>query len=393
MSLEHPIAIPHPTNSGFPSGCPQGCPGCGYPSLPPHERLVQKQSWLNRRLAAWKDRLSDIKTPALQWQYRGKVCLSAQQDGRFWRFGLMRQKSLLPIPDCPAHTPLINRSMALFAGALPPARDFPLCYYLQSGAQVTLVLKSAIPPGLAWLDEGFRKELKNIGIEGLWLHLHPSAGKKVLAKNTWLLVYGHERSMDREGLFHGPRSFRQLIPEMDQRALLAMEYFLAPERTDRMVDLYCGIGAGLARWQKRCDAVMGVELDGEAVACARINAPGAVVLRGACSQRVPQLRDWAGQGRRGRRLLVVNPPRTGIEPDARRFITGEYRPCRMAYLSCSAGTLHRDLMDLEASGYEVVRLLPFDFFPNTRHVEVLALLRLLEEDGEGRHQGSFPVLP
>ena len=52
------------------------------------------------------------------------------------------------------------------------------------------------------------------------------------------------------------------------------------------------------------------------------------------------------------------------------------RPARMAYLSCSAGTLRRDLEPLERSGYEILGILPYDFFPQTLHVETLALLAL-----------------
>jgi len=49
---------------------------------------------------------------------------------------------------------------------------------------------------------------------------------------------------------------------------------------------------------------------------------------------------------------------------------------RLAYLSCSAGTLARDLSVLEAAGYRVTGIEPYDFFPLTHHVETLARLDL-----------------
>ena len=52
------------------------------------------------------------------------------------------------------------------------------------------------------------------------------------------------------------------------------------------------------------------------------------------------------------------------------------RPVRMAYLSCSAGTLARDLDLLGTAGYRIDAILPFDFFPQTHHVETLALAGL-----------------
>ncbi|MEZ5584571.1 MAG: hypothetical protein R3F37_19025 [Candidatus Competibacteraceae bacterium] len=76
--------------------------------------------------------------------------------------------------------------------------------------------------------------------------------------------------------------------------------------------------------------------------------------------------------------MYVNPPRTGLEPEILDWTIQEYRPARMAYLSCSAGTLHRDLMGLTTAGYAVERIIPYDFFPQTYHVETLVLLRRLD---------------
>ncbi len=97
------------------------------------------------------------------------------------------------------------------------------------------------------------------------------------------------------------------------------------------------------------------------------------MLRGPCAQRLPQIREWVAAS--GERLLYVNPPRSGLEPAVLDWICEDYRPRRMAYLSCSAGTLSRDLQRLCAAGYGVERLQPYDFFPQTWHVECLAMLR------------------
>jgi len=348
----------------------------------PDQRLQQKETWLATRLALWKTRIDPIQTipEDLRWHYRGKVCLSTRWDQEGWRFGLIKRETLIPIHGCPIHTPLIQQAIALFSAALPPADRFPLVFYAHSGSQVTLVVKSAEMPALTWLDEVQKNRLKKIGIEGLWLHLHPCAGKKVFAKNTWHLLYGVPQSTDGNGFVYGPRSFQQLIPRLYNQSMSKAEAFLAPGPEDCMVDLYCGSGIGLARWREQCDHVMGVELSGEAVSNAQLNAPDVLVLRGACRERIPQLRQWTDTKQPGRRrLLYVNPPRTGLEPETLRWITDDYRPRRMAYLSCSAGTLHRDLTCLEASGYRIDRITPFDFFPNTPHVETLTLLKSSED--------------
>ena len=140
-----------------------------------------------------------------------------------------------------------------------------------------------------------------------------------------------------------------------------------------MLDLYCGYGASLRAWLEAGATALGVELSGEAVELAAGNAPQATVLRGTCVQRLPQVRDW-WLARDGERVAYVNPPRSGLEGEVVAALAGELRPARLAYLSCSAGTLSRDLALLAEAGYEVVRIRPYDFFPLTHHVEAQALL-------------------
>ncbi len=308
-----------------------------------------------------------------RWGYRRKVCLSARWseiDG--WNFGLWRRDELIPISDCPVHAKPVRATIHELARALPPARDFPLAFFVQSGAQATLVLKTHRVPDLAWLDVNRQATLAAGGLEGLWLHLHPAAGRRLFARSGWRLPWGQPRSRDGFGLVYGPTAFQQQIPELYRQALDAAEDFLDPRPGDGIADLYCGIGASLARWTRRGGRVIGVELGGETVECARPNAPAATVLRGKCAERLPQLRDWASTA--GRRLLYVNPPRTGLEPAVLAWAAAEFRPERLAYLSCSAGTLSRNLQVLAASGYTVDTLIPYDFFPQTPHVETLALL-------------------
>ncbi len=332
--------------------------------------------WLRRALAPWADRLQPVRAVAgeQRWGYRSKVCLSAAWDAvAGWNFGLWRRDELIPIPDCPVHAESVRATIRWLRRALPPGPAFPLAFYVQAGAQATLILKAHRVPAPAWLDDARRAELADIGLDGLWLHLHPAAGRRLFARSGWTLLWGQPRSRDAFGLEYGPTAFQQLIPALYRQALDAAEAFLAPGPEDHIADLYCGLGASLARWTRRGARAIAVELGGEAVECAGRNALAATVLRGKCADRIPQLRVWTPAT--GTRLLYLNPPRTGLEPAVLAWTTGEYRPERLAYLSCSAGTLSRDLAALAAAGYTVEALIPCDFFPQTHHVETLALLR------------------
>lgn len=360
----------------LPVGCEARCPGCSHRLLSATASEMQKMDWLRRQLAPWAERLQPLQTVAetARWGYRRKVCLSAVWSAAAgWQFGLWRRDELIPIPDCPVHAGLVRTLVRWLMRVLPPYPLFPLAFLVQSGAQATLIVKAHQSAALDGLADRDGEELATSGLDGLWLHRHPAAGRRLFARNGWQLLWGQPRSRDGFGLLYGPTAFQQLLPALYRRALDTAESFLAPQAGDSLIDLYCGIGASLRRWSVRGARAIGVELSGEAVECARLNAPKVEVLRGKCAERIPQLRGWAQLT--GSRLLYVNPPRPGLEPEVLAWASEEFRPARLAYLSCSAGTLSRDLRALAAAGYAVDALYPYDFFPQTQHVETLALLR------------------
>lgn len=343
------------------------------------ESETKKEQWLRSKLEGWSHRFAPIRSvpDAQRWGYRDRVCLAAAWEQERWRLGLRVRDEVIPIHACPVHSRRVRETVQLLAGILPPAREFPLAYLVQSGAQVVLVLKTGEMPATKWANRDLIKGLKRAGVEGLWLHLFPSVGRKIFAKNTWHLLWGEPRSRDGSGLWYAAGAFQQLIPELYNEALEEAQAFLSPAAGDSVIDLYCGAGSTLRRWVDAGARAIGVELGGEAVACAAQNAPHATVLRGTCEARIPQLNDWVkGRTPHGRMLLYANPPRTGVEPLVLRWLKETLRPQRIAYLSCSAGTLRRDLDTLTDAGYQVERITSYDFFPQTYHVETLALLSI-----------------
>ena len=254
---------------------------------------------------------------------------------------------------------------------LPGPDRLPLAYLHVAGAQATLIVKahrSVLPVGGA-----FEEALLAAEIEGLWLHCHPSAGRRLFARSGWQLAWGHRESRGPGGLVHGPTAFLQALPDLHARSVAAAREHLSPGPGVAVLDLYCGLGSTLRAWTLAGSPALGVELSGEAVDCAARNAAAARVLRGTCVHRLPQIREWWDCASASDRVAYVNPPRTGLEAAVAGALFGELRPSRVAYLSCSAGTLARDLAVAEAAGYRVTAILPYDFFPNTHHVEALAL--------------------
>ncbi len=381
----------------LPPGCAPACGACERPRSV-EESLAGKKARAVRSLSRWEDRIEDVVSPPEEQRlgYRDRTALKAlwiPEEG--WRFGMegvrtdvrgplrfARPRPFVPLTDCPVHTERIRKTLHLLASALPPDEPegrFPLCFLSVSGAQATLVFKAKEAPSDEWLftqrdgRSSTADALAAVGIEGLWFHANPAAGVRLFAKRGWRLAWGAPRSVDSRGLLYGPGSFSQLLPELHDASLDEARRFLAPAPGDAVADLYCGIGASLRLWRKCGADALGVEGSGEAVECALHNAPGATVLRGSCADRIPMISDFLRSVPPERRIAYVNPPRTGLEPQVAELLAS-HKLRGAAYLSCSPGTLARDLAILEKA-YTVERLVPYDFFPRTAAVEVLALLR------------------
>jgi len=351
-----------------PLSCPLQCNGCPQKGLDLKAQHLEKMNWLKTKLAPWQTVIREINFDENKlWNYRDKVCLKAQFENE-WKIGLVKHDEISEISDCQVHTKKINEFIKKLKLVLPPYELFPLAYVNISKAQATLVLKTKTLPSL-FLGENFYQELSSLEIEGLWLHLNPVCGMNVFMGKNWKLIWGQERSKNEQGLLYGPASFSQLLFNLHQDSLKKCVAFFNLSFESRIVDLYCGNGNSLFHWQKSSAFLMGIEIAKEAVECAQINIPNAQILRGLAKDRLPQIKEFIKDGPY---FLYANPSRTGLEKETASWIAG-HPPEKMAYLSCSAGTLRRDLEILEQN-LKVIEILPYDFFPRTRHIETLVLL-------------------
>jgi len=364
----------------LPIGCVESCRGCKHREYSAEESLAQKLSFLNLKLESWTNVLEPVRSVEKykRWGYRSKTTLSAIFNDTSWEFGMWQRDILIPIPGCPVHSPKVNRILELIRTSIPQKSNFALAFVVISGAQVVLVVKSKLMPETSWITNDFTATLTDLGVEGFWIHLNPSAGRRIFEKISWHLIWGIPRSIDINGLLYGPAAFQQLIPELYNQSLHEAFAFLDITEKSSVVDLYCGTGNSMKKWIDSNANVIGIELSGEAIECAKLNVPTATILRGACRQRIPQVKSWVENQRDIGQdvLLYANPPRTGLEVEVLDWIVNDGRPSKIAYLSCSPGTLSKNLHTLSTNGYKVDRLIPFDFFPQTIHVECLALLAL-----------------
>ena len=163
-------------------------------------------------------------------------------------------------------------------------------------------------------------------------------------------------------------AFEQVNAEVAE-ALRAAVLDAVPLEAHTVLDLYAGTGeVSLALARRGCE-VASVEAEGAAVRLAEDRARAAGLAVRAIAARVEdQL-----AGLLPADAVVVNPPRTGLAPEVTVALAGQ-PPAALVYVSCDPATLARDLKRLGAvPGRLALRC--FDMFPQTSHVETLAVLR------------------
>ena len=138
---------------------------------------------------------------------------------------------------------------------------------------------------------------------------------------------------------------------------------------DVLLDAYTGVGTFAILLAPSVKRVIAVEESSAAVADAKQNAGDLQNLEFVLGRTEDVLRNLPVKPD----VVVLDPPRSGCQPRALESLI-EMAPSRVAYVSCDAETLGRDLKILCQGGYRLDEVAPLDMFPQTHHVECVALL-------------------
>ena len=145
-----------------------------------------------------------------------------------------------------------------------------------------------------------------------------------------------------------------------------------------VVDAYCGVGTFTVLLAPFAGHVTGIEESASAVADARFNAAGLDNVEFVEARTEDALRRFDGPVD----VLVLDPPRRGCAPEALTAAI-DLAPARIAMVSCEPDAMARDLSVLCESAYVLDDVYPIDMFPQTRHVEALAILSRVDPDAGG----------
>jgi tRNA/tmRNA/rRNA uracil-C5-methylase (TrmA/RlmC/RlmD family) len=164
-----------------------------------------------------------------------------------------------------------------------------------------------------------------------------------------------------------------LLPEL----VKGVRSRLVESGVTHLVDVYCGVGFFAIETADLMASFVGIEFDKLAVQSARRNQASRGIrngdfIIGRAEQELPAL---VHRFAADKTAVILDPPRTGCPPDSLKLLR-ETGPRQILYVSCHPATLSRDLKILcEEGRYELLRVTPFDMFPQTQHVECVADLR------------------
>jgi 23S rRNA (uracil1939-C5)-methyltransferase len=171
-----------------------------------------------------------------------------------------------------------------------------------------------------------------------------------------------------------PDAFFQTNTEMAERLYGSAVDLAALSGRERVLDLFCGIGTIALVLALDAGEVWGVELVEEAVADAIENArlngvDNAHFFAGDVRLAMRPLLEQAGRPD----VVVVDPPRAGLSNKVVRRVL-EAKAKRIVYVSCNPTTLAPNARQFCDAGYELRTVRPVDMFPQTPHIECVALL-------------------
>lgn len=167
--------------------------------------------------------------------------------------------------------------------------------------------------------------------------------------------------------------FCQVNLAQNRRLIATVLQFCQPAATDRILDLFCGMGNFAIPLAGQAGEVLGIEGQGSAIRSAGRNA-AAAGLANALFRRSPIHAACGQLVTAGERFdcVVIDPPRQGAPELAAAL--AELTRRRLVYISCDPATLCRDLAALCDQGFAIRQIQPLDMFPQTHHIETIVLL-------------------
>lgn len=396
-----PAGPAHPLRREPPCEHCNTCGGCPLMHL-------EAEGQVMARLSLLRDALTEVGMDALAPKtltaspdgdegYRHTVKLTVGRTDRGnVRVGTFARRThrVVPIPGCNVATPALRQVMSATAHGIIELDIWPWDAETGSGTLRHVVMRQSRATGEILVTIVAGNSNRTLGllaeqithavsqVVGVHLHLNDDPGNAIFARDeegTINTVCLRGQTLIEEGLGGitlsiGPGDFYQANPGMAELISRDLLDRLTPDRDRPVVDLYCGVGSFSLALARAHGWALGVEAVGGAVLRAKENARRnrvtAEFMVGDTLDSLPE----AGRRLEGRHpVVLVDPARRGLADGVIPGILA-WTPARIAYLSCNPRALVRDLAAFAGAGWTVRELIAYDMFPQTAHLETLAIL-------------------
>lgn len=319
-----------------------------------------------------------------EFRYRNKVSLPVDKNGKV---GIYRKNShdIIEVEDCLISKPWVKD---LISATNDFIKKYNVSCYdesinrgilrhvvareIKNRVLITLVVNTKKFIEVDKFLEILKTKFKNFSLN---ININTKPGNVILG-DKWIDVYG-QSSIESEilGIKYSVSnaSFFQVNDEI--RDLAYKEILNNIDSEDTVIDAYSGAGLLTALISKKAKNAIGVEIIKEATEDANKlkllnHLDNMENINGDCAKILP---DLIKKIKDSNFSIVLDPPRKGVDENIINAILST-KPKKIIYLSCNPVTLARDAKLLLGGGYKILKLQPYDMFPNTSHVETLLVL-------------------
>ena len=311
----------------------------------------------------------DFNPAPAQWRYRHRVRLHTRWSGKSWRLGFFERGShkLVNYAGCSVLWPELEKSVSKLVQALnelgPAAqlKEVRLAYSRKDQRSAAYFLAEGN-------IEIFRRDTR-------WLDMTNLSGVEVeTPRARWRhgnleLGYDHANSND-FSLLYEPAMFTQAFPEVNDALVTAVTRAVRPQTAPKVLELHSGIGNFSIPLARSGAEMVTYEANSRAAILAGRNARLAGVEVETHGE--PDTEALHRIGEFG--VLLMDPPRAGAKDVCAFLAKNPNKIERIVYVSCDSATLARDVKSLGQNGFRLISVSAFDMFPQTQHVEAIAVL-------------------
>lgn len=362
------------------------CGGCDLQHLEYSSQLVVKKLLVNESLQKIGKIFIPVKNPEKSpkiWHYRNKS--QYPLSGNPLRVGFFQRAShrVIDISSCLLHSESFDKIRQELKMRLISAKEKIYDEILHKGNLRHIIIRGDEKTGEILLIFVTRERIINRkvyqGLEqdfpiiaGIVQNYNPEKTDRILGSQFKTLRgrdFYYQNILDKKFRVSAG-SFFQVNNEQTENLLKKILKFIEPSGDEEVLDLFCGVGAIsliVAGFVKR---VIGVDSEISAIADAQEN------LRLNNIKNIEFIQDTSEKAIKKiskADIIILDPPRKGCEKELIPEII-RLSPKKILYISCNPTTLARDLSLFDQSGYETVEVQPIDMFPQTYHIETIALL-------------------